>query len=62
MVGIAICLFIIFGLWFILYALITTHLAKKKKKYNAVLVGVLVSILFLAFLGLCIWVSSRILQ
>ncbi len=45
---------IIFILWFIPYVRVTTHLKKKKKKYNAVLVGVLASIPSLAFLGLCV--------
>jgi len=47
-------LFIIFGLWFIPYTLVTAYLKKKKKKYNAVLVGVLATIPSLLFLALCL--------
>lgn len=47
-------LFIILGLWFIPYTVVTAYLKKKKKKYNAVLVGVLATIPSLLFLALCL--------
>ena len=50
---IASCLVMMFMLWLVPYLLVTSHLKKKEKKYNAVLVGVLASIPSLAFLALC---------
>lgn len=53
-IGIVCSLFIILGLWFIPYTLVTAYLKKKKKKYNAVLIGVLATIPSLVFLALCL--------
>lgn len=53
-IGIVCSLFSIFGLWFIPYTLVTAYLKKKKKKYNAVLVGVLATIPSFLFLALCL--------